>query len=348
MLPVLADSELVAMPAIASSSSAPNSLFGRIRMGYVLAESTRLDEWRKFVGEGLGLHVDRPRSGVLACRIDSHQRRLIIREGRAEDVAAIGWQLADDAALKLAFNRLAAFGVSVKEGSAEEAELRGVKRFWFFAGPKMLRTELFTDPVLTDLPLNMKASGFVTGASGMGHVAITTRQPEAMQAFWKMVFDARLSDEIEDKIDGLSLDFAFLRLNERHHSLATASTRGVRVNPLRTQIHHMNLQCASLDDVTQAYLRCRAMGYPIANAIGQHPNDRELSFYVETPSGFEIELGWNPIVVDEHAWRTTTYQGISLWGHRPENLSLRVRLSRARRALASLMHPEFTIQGDQS
>ncbi|MBB5462429.1 VOC family protein [Paraburkholderia sp. Cpub6] len=317
-------------------------------MGYLLAESTRLDEWATFAAEGLGLHVDRPTSRVVACRIDAHQRRLIIREGNAEDVIAIGWQLDDEAALELAIARLSARGIGVQEGSAEEAILRGVDRFWFFAGPKKLRTELFTHAVLSDLPLRMKASGFVTGDAGMGHVAVTTRQPEVMQAFWKAVFDARLSDQIEDKIDGLNLDFAFLRFNERHHSFAIASTRGIRVNPLRTQIHHLNLQCASLDDVTQAYLRCRTAGYSIANAIGQHPNDRELSFYVETPSGFEIELGWNPIVVDEHTWHPATYQSISLWGHRPENLSLRARLGRFRRGLASLMRPEFTVQGEQS
>ncbi|WP_026229708.1 VOC family protein [Trinickia symbiotica] len=336
------------MPTIASLPAAPKSLFGHVRMGYLLAESERLDEWAKFTAEGLGLHVDIPRRGVIACRIDAHQRRLIIREGVAEDVIAIGWQLDGEAALDLALARLAARGIRVQAGSSEEAELRGVERFCFFAGPKKLRTELFTNATLSDLPLRMKASGFVTGAAGMGHVAVTTRQPEVIQAFWKEVFDARLSDEIEDKIDGLNLDFAFLRFNERHHSFATASTRGIRLNPLRTQIHHMNLQCASLEDVTQAYLRCRAMGYPIANAIGQHPNDRELSFYVQTPSGFEIELGWNPIVVDEHTWRTTTYRGISLWGHRPENLTLRVRLGRVRCGLASLMHAESTIQGEQS
>ncbi|MGU7774825.1 VOC family protein [Burkholderia sp. MR1-5-21] len=336
------------MPTIVNSGSAPASLFGRVRLGYVLAESARQEEWRTFAADGLGLHVDRPQPGVLACRIDAHQRRLIVREGAAEDVTAIGWQLDDGAALQLALARLAAHGIRVQEGSPADAALRGVRRFWGFTGPKRLRTELFTDAIPADRPLQMKASGFITGASGMGHVAITTRQPEAMQRFWKKLFDARLSDEIEDRIDGMNLDFAFLRLNERHHSLATASTRGVRVNPLRTQIHHMNLQCASLDDVTGAYLRCRAMGYPIANAIGQHPNDRELSFYVQTPSGFEIELGWNPIVVDEHTWRTTVYQGISLWGHRPENLSTRVRLGRLRHGLASLFHPEFIVQGEQS
>ncbi|MCC8402476.1 VOC family protein [Paraburkholderia sp. MMS20-SJTN17] len=330
----------------ASSAAAPNTLFGRVRMGYLLAESARLEEWAKFTAEGLGLHVDIPRQDVVACRIDSHQRRLIVREGAAEDAIAIGWQLDDEAALELALARLAGRGICVRAGSAEAAALRGVERFWFFAGPKKLRTELFTNAVISDQPLRMKASGFVTGAAGMGHVAVTTRQPEVMQAFFKNVFDARLSDEIEDKIDGLNLDFAFLRFNERHHSFATASTRGVRLNPLRTQIHHMNLQCASLDDVTEAFLRCRAMGYPIANTIGQHPNDRELSFYVQTPSGFEIELGWNPLVVDERTWRTTTYQGVSLWGHRPENLSLRVRLGRFRHGIASLMQPEFTVRGE--
>ena len=335
------------MPIIASPVQAPESLFGHIRMGYLLAESTRLDEWRRFAAEGLGLHVDLPGPGVVACRIDTHQRRLIVREGATEDVIAIGWQLDDEAALQLAFARLAKRGVSVQEGSRVEAALRGVEKFWFFAGPKKLRSEIFIGAVLSELPLHMKARGFVTGAAGMGHVAVTTREPAVMQAFWKNVFDARLSDEIKDRIDGLNLDFAFLRFNERHHSLATASTRGVRLNPLRTQIHHLNLQCASLDDVTQSYLRCRGMGYRIANTIGQHPNDRELSFYVETPSGWEIELGWNPIVVDEHTWRTATYQGISLWGHRPQNLGLRVRLQRFRRALASLMQPESTVQGEQ-
>ena len=67
----------------------------------------------------------------------------------------------------------------------------------------------------------------------------------------------------------------------------------------------------------------RGMGFAIANAIGQHPNDRELSFYVATPSGFEIELGWNPIVVSRRGGLAARdYQGISLWGHFPESLTL--------------------------
>ena len=139
------------------------------------------------------------------------------------------------------------------------------------------------------------------------------------------------------------LDFAFFRLNERHHSVALASTRGRRMNPLRSSIHHLNLQAASFDDVAQAYLRCRAMGYSIANAIGQHPNDKELSFYVVSPSGFEVELGWNPILVDEQKWQVGSYRGISLWGHFKENLSLGMQVKQAARGIASLRHQEYVL-----
>lgn len=328
-----------------AASPTPATLFGRVRMGYALVESRKQGEWRRFGAEALGLHVDSPRADVLAFRIDDHQRRLVVRNGPAEDVVALGWELDDDDALQLALSRVRAMGALVREGTDEDAALRGVGRFWSFVGPKRLGIELYIRPVRTGLPLVMKASGFVTGVSGMGHVAITTREPTAMLAFWQQVFDARISDRIEDRLNGIDLDFTFLRLNERHHSLALASTRGLSMNPLRTQIHHLNLQAASLDDVTGAYLRCRQMGCAIANGIGQHPNDRELSFYVATPSGFEIELGWNPIVVqDEQAWATAKYQGISLWGHFPEGLTMADKLGRVGRGLVSLTQPEFTLK----
>lgn len=38
--------------------------------------------------------------------------------------------------------------------------------------------------------------------------------------------------------------------------------------------------------------RCLEDGAPIANALGQHPNDGMLSAYAGTPSGFEVEIGW--------------------------------------------------------
>ena len=322
------------------------SLFGRISLGYVLVESRKLPEWQRFARDGLGLHVDAVDGATLGLRIDAHSRRIIVRDGAAEDVVAIGWQLHDEAALHLALERLRAGAVEVREVAGAEAASRGVERFFSFAGPKRLRFELFTQPLLGAVPLDMKASGFVTDGMGLGHFAMTTREPEAALQFLQRVFDARLSDTIEDKLNGVTLELSFLRLNERHHSVAIAATRGTRMNPLRTAIHHLNLQARSLDDVTEGYRRMRGMGYAIANAIGQHPNDRELSFYVASPSGFEVELGWNPIVVTDEAerdWQPGHYQGISLWGHFPESLTLASRLGQMGRGLASLVRKEHTV-----
>jgi 2,3-dihydroxybiphenyl 1,2-dioxygenase len=320
--------------------SAQEGLFGRVRLGYLLVESQRLDEWQRFAADGIGMHVDRFGPDVLALRIDSHERRVVVSRGPAEDVAALGWQLDDDTILRLALERLQRLRVEVTEVADERAALRGVERYWSFVGPKGLASELFFAPRLSSRSLEMRASGFMTGAGGMGHVAISTREPEAMLEFWRSLFDARISDRIEERLDGVQMDLTFLRFNERHHTMATAATRGRRMNPLRTQIHHLNFEAARLDDVTEAYLRCREIGYPMANGIGQHPNDRELSFYVVSPSGFEVELGWNPIRVDERNWQPTVHHGISLWGHRPENLTTRIRLGRMVRALTSLARPE--------
>ena len=322
------------------------SLFGRVSLGYVVVESRKLPEWQRFASDGLGLHVDAVDRGVLGLRVDAHRRRIVVRDGAGEDVVAIGWQMHDDQALTLALQRLRAGALDVREVGGAEAAERGVERFWAFDGPKRVRYELFTRPQLDARPLEMQASGFVTGDMGLGHFAMTTREPEAALRFFRTVFDARLSDTIEDRLNGVTLELSFLRLNERHHSMAIAATRGTRMNPLRTAIHHLNLQAQSLDDVTEAYRRMRGMGFAIANAIGQHPNDRELSFYVASPSGFEVELGWNPIVVTEEAesaWQPGHYQGISLWGHFPESQTLAARLVQMGRGVASLTRKEYTV-----
>ena len=325
------------------STATELDLFGQISLGYLVVESRRLAEWQRFAVEGLGLHADAVEHGALALRIDAHRRRLIVREGPAEDVVAIGWQLRDDTALQALLARLRGAGMAVREVDGSKATGRGVERYWEFEGPKRLRFELFVAPLLSSAPLRMRASGFVTGAMGLGHFAMTTREPEAALDFFRRIFDARLSDTIEDRLNGVTLELSFLRLNERHHSVAIAATRGKRMNPLRTAIHHLNLQARSLEDVTEAYRRTRGMGCAIASAIGQHPNDRELSFYVATPSGFEIEIGWNPIrVSDEAGWQPAHYQGISLWGHFPESLTLASRLGQMGRGLASLARKEHT------
>jgi len=321
-------------------------IFGAVRMGYAVVESQRLEDWRRFLKLGLGLHLESETDELLAFRMDHHERRLMIQRGGAEDIVAVGWQLRDAATLQIVLQRLRDRGIAFEEGSAEDAAARGVKSLVRLLGPKAMTLELFVDALTSDGPLQMLASGFVTGDSGMGHVAITTRLPEKMLRFWQEIFDARLSDNIAPPMGGAILDVAFLRLNERHHSVAIAATRGLRLDPIRTKVQHMNMVANTLEDLSGAFERLRDLGYEMAHEIGQHPNDKEVSFYVITPSGFEIELGWNALTVDEATWATARYNAISIWGHKPQHPSalhqLLTNLGNLRRGLRAALRPEYS------
>lgn len=325
---------------------ADKDLFGAVSLGYIVVESRRRDSWKSFLKDGLGLHLAAEDAGGLAFRMDDHARRLIVRPGPAEDVVAIGIELRDAAALQTALDRLKQRRIETEDGTAESCALRGVSRFLRVKGPKGLPLELFVGAHASSEPLSMLSSGFVTGAGGMGHVAMTTRLPDMARNFWREIFDARLSDEIVENLAGVTLDIGFLRLNERHHSVALAAVRGVRIDPIRTKVQHFNLLAASLDDVVQAFRRCKALGFEMAHEIGQHPNDKEISFYVLSPSGFEVELGCDALTVDEAGWNPTSYQGISLWGHKPQRNSLfdklAVNAGNAWRGVLSLLRPEYS------
>ena len=62
-------------------------------MGYVVIESKRVAAWKVFCEAGLGMHCDTDQDDFLAFALDEHRRRLIIKQGPAEDYRAIGYQL---------------------------------------------------------------------------------------------------------------------------------------------------------------------------------------------------------------------------------------------------------------
>jgi 2,3-dihydroxybiphenyl 1,2-dioxygenase len=323
-------------------TAAPRSLYGAIQLGYTLLDTQRLADWKRFAGEGIGLGLADESPDLLAYRIDNRARRLIIRKAASDDVAALGWQMQNEAALELALSRLRARAIAVEEIAGEEAELRGVRRLWRFVGPKRQGFELFVDPVLDAVPPKLAGSGFVTGDLGLGHVAITTRRPQDMVTFWREIFDARISDYIVEKIDGVNLRITFLRVNPRHHSIAVAATVGVAMDPFPTKIQHLEMQVNSLDDVGAAYRRCRRLGFKIAMSVGQHTNDKGVSFYAVSPSGFYFELGWNPLLVDDAAgWEPEVHQGISIWGHKPQDQTVGDKLAQIASGVSSLFRSEY-------
>ncbi|WP_200304609.1 VOC family protein [Streptomyces adelaidensis] len=327
---------------LATASGTP-SVFGAVHLGYLVIETNRFADWRRFGTDAIGMHRDDLDTGVTRFRLDDQECRFLLRRGPAEDVVATGWHIDDHAAFERIEARVRAHGVPVRVGTAEEAALRGVERLLRFPGPKGITQEIYTTPVIAAEPLRMLASGFVTGEAGMGHVAITSARPTRLRGYFDTVFDARLTDYIDETISGVKLKIRFLRVNERHHSLAIAAVRGLPIDPVRTRVQHVNVQVTSLDDVARSYQRVSELGFEMALTVGQHTNDKELSYYVRTPSGFEWEVGWNPIVVDENTWEPSTHQGISVWGHRPVGQTIIDKLGQFGLGARSLAHPERTV-----
>ncbi len=127
-------------------------------------------------------------------------------------------------------------------------------------------------------------------------------------AFFVDVLGFRESDHIEQ--GGLSL--RFLHCNPRHHTLALGAVPGM------AGMHHIMVELTSFDDVGHALDIVTERGITVAMTIGRHPNDLMTSFYLRTPSGFDLEYGTGGRTIDDdESWTVDTYDNISLWGHRP-------------------------------
>ena len=54
---------------------------------------------------------------------------------------------------------------------------------------------------------------------------------------------------------------------------------------------------------------------PVSSTLGRHANDLMVSFYVQTPGGFDIEYGTDGRIVDDSTWVSRETTAVSLWGH---------------------------------
>jgi 3,4-dihydroxy-9,10-secoandrosta-1,3,5(10)-triene-9,17-dione 4,5-dioxygenase len=102
----------------------------------------------------------------------------------------------------------------------------------------------------------------------------------------------------------------FLGCGPRHHSIAFAAI------PAPTGIVHVMLEATTLDDVGRAIDRCARHGAPQVSTLGRHANDLMVSFYLRTPSGFDIEYGTDGLLVDDATWVARETTAHSVWGHR--------------------------------
>ena len=285
------------------------------RLGTFGFEVSDVDAWERFAVDVLGLKVgERGADGSVALRMDERAQRIVLHPGPADDLAYLGFEVDDEAALRALVGDLSGAGVTVTEGKPEQREARGVDALWHCTDPAGIPIELSCGAAVAGaFHSDRVPSGFLTGEGGVGHAVVCAQDFEATDRFYRERLGFRLSDRIEGEIlPGVDVKIHFLHANPRHHTIAYASL------PMPKRIHHFMIEVGEMDDVGQAYDRALDAGVPIANTLGQHPNDRMFSFYALTPSGFQVEFGWGGVQVDDATWDdSAVYDRLSTWGHRP-------------------------------
>ncbi len=111
------------------------SVFGWVRLGYLVVETEKFADWRRFGRDAIGMHLDEVSSEAILFRLDEHQCRFLLQRGPAEDVVVLGWELDDHATFDEIRSRVSGHGVPVTDGSADEAAVRGPSGWPGFPGP---------------------------------------------------------------------------------------------------------------------------------------------------------------------------------------------------------------------
>jgi 2,3-dihydroxybiphenyl 1,2-dioxygenase len=282
-------------------------------LGYVGLTVSDLDGWKTFATRFLGLQAVVRDDTVLDLRMDAYALRLRLTAGAADDIDVAGWEVRDAQGLEKLAATLAHHGVSVTQGTLDEAQQRFVKGLIKFRDPEGLQSEAYYGPLqrTNDPFLSPAGVRFKTGRGGLGHIVLVARDIDAQEIFYREVLGFRVSDYIHTEVvPGKPLHLTFMRCNSRHHSLAL-----VRL-PLKKRLQHLMIEVESIDDVGRAMYRCTDGGCHVSLTLGRHSNDEMLSFYPQTPSGFDIEYGWSGLEVDDETWHVQTHDTNSAWGHR--------------------------------
>ena len=275
-------------------------------LAYMGFESPTADEWRHFGTAVLGGQlVDR--SDGVALRFDDYAERLVVHPGERNRVAYFGWDCDGADGLAAVIAQVRSAGLEVVDEPATAA-VRHVDALASFVDPFGFRHELTTGLAVVGsfTPGREMDGGFVTGGGGLGHYVIIVPDLDAAMSFYIDTLGFRVSDHIEA---GMSL--RFLHCNPRHHTVALSAAPGL------VGFHHLMLEVEEFTDVGRGLDIVNAEGRTLAMSLGRHTNDLMTSFYVRTPSGFEIEYGTGGLLIDDANWEVETLDAMSFWGHRP-------------------------------
>lgn len=288
-------------------------------------KATDLDEWRAFAVDGLDFEVvDGPDANALYLRIDDRPWRFVVEKAEAPGLACAAWELPSPQSFRQLGDDLRAAGVTVREGTKQECDDRRVEAMIACSDPAGIPLEFVLSPKLEQRPVhNHDGTRFVTGEFGCGHLVIGASDIDASTHFYHEVLGFHMRDSMavhHSAVPGRTAEqgpawIRFFGCNPRHHSLALFDA------PIPGHLVHIMVETDTLDSVGIALDRVLGRKDTISATLGRHTNDHMVSFYVRSPSGFDVEFGTGARTVDDpDNWTTTEITAVSFWGHKFGNI----------------------------
>ncbi|WP_409186596.1 VOC family protein [Amycolatopsis sp. VS8301801F10] len=277
-------------------------------LGYLVVRGP-VEEWKTFGAEVLGAQLaegEDPSTAIF--RTDDRAARLMVEDGAPgpDALVALGFEVRNDAELDALAARLGDRGIAVAEDPGL-AETRRVRRLLKFADNAGNTIEACVGQEVSATPfVSPRGVRFVCGDLGVGHAFFFADDPASSASFYQEALGFRLSDTIAFGEDA----GIFLHCNPRHHTVAFAAVPSVPAG-----LGHLMLEVRSLEDVGRALDLAERSPYPVQMSIGEHSNDKMTSFYVQTPSGFAVEYGFDGLLVDDATWKVAHHDAMSVWGH---------------------------------
>jgi 3,4-dihydroxy-9,10-secoandrosta-1,3,5(10)-triene-9,17-dione 4,5-dioxygenase len=253
--------------------------------------------------EAKGIAAD----GTAFLKMDDRQWRIAVHPGDEPGLRYLGFEVPSLEALDFAVASVRERGAEARPGTQEELEARAVAALAVLEDPAGHRIELFCGPIRDRDFLSPTGASFLTGDLGMGHAVLHVPDIDAALAFYRGVLGFVRSDFMTFGPDGQSIHF--LRCTRRHHSIALLHLADL------TGLQHLMLEATTIDAVGKALDSALAHDIPISSSLGRHRNDETVSFYMQGPSGFDLEIGWDGLLIGDD-WVENEFAGSGdLWGH---------------------------------
>jgi 2,3-dihydroxybiphenyl 1,2-dioxygenase len=262
-------------------------------LGYVCFGVSDLAAWRDFAGNLLGLEVfEEPgEPDRLYLRTDYWHHRIILEKNAADDLTAAGLRVAGVEEFAAMQKVLKDAGIKFEVGGRDLAASRRVLEIMRLSDPAGNPIEIFHGPRVDTykpfLPGRRMHGRFLTGdQGGVGHMILRNAGIDKAYQFYKLLgMRGGVEYQVPAGPNGEIAEILFMHCNERDHTVAFGP-------PSKKSINHLMLEVENLDDVFMTHDLVQASKYPVMISLGKHANDRMFSFYVASPSGFLIEIGW--------------------------------------------------------